>query len=72
MWFYSLPKHDQISLPPEKIYMDYLGAVKYGNLFALDVGPDYAGRLREIDVQTLRKVGERIRTGRTTSPPNRP
>ncbi len=61
MWFYSLPKHDQLCLPAEKIYADYLGAVKFGNLFSLDVGPDYAGRLRDIDVQTLQKVGQFIR-----------
>jgi alpha-L-fucosidase len=61
MWFYSLPKHDQLCLPAEKIYADYLGAVKYGNIFSLDVGPDYAGRLRDIDVQTLRRVGQYIR-----------
>ena len=53
MWFYSLPGHDQLCLPAEKLYADYLGAAKYGNLFALDVGPDYAGRLREIDVQNV-------------------
>ncbi len=62
MWFYSLPKHDQLCLPAEKIYADYLGAVKCGNIFSLDVGPDYAGKLRDIDVQTLRQVGEMIRT----------
>jgi alpha-L-fucosidase len=62
MWFYSLPKHDGLCHPAEKLYADYLGAVKYGNIFALDVGPDYDGRLRDIDVQTLRKVGEMIRT----------
>ena len=62
MWFYSLPNHDALCLPAEKLYRDYLGAVKYGNIFSLDVGPDYAGRLREIDVQTLRKVGEMIRS----------
>ena len=61
MWFYSLPKHDQLCLPPEQIYADFQGAVKYGNLFSLDVGPDYAGRLREIDVKTLRRVGQYIR-----------
>jgi len=60
-WFYSLPEHDRLVHPPEKIYRDYLGAVKYGNLFSLDVGPDYRGRLREIDVQTLREVGRMIR-----------
>ena len=36
--------------------------MKFGNIFSLDVGPDYAGRLREIDVQTLRQVGEMIRS----------
>ncbi len=61
MWFYSLPEHDQLCLPAAKIYADYVGAVKHGNLFSLDVGPDYAGRLREIDLQTLRQVGAMIR-----------
>jgi alpha-L-fucosidase len=63
MWFYSLPKHDALCLPSERLYRDYLGAARFGNLFALDVGPDYAGRLRAVDVQTLRKVGEMIRAG---------
>ena len=61
MWFYSLPEHDELCHRPEKLYRDYLGAVQYGNLFSIDVGPDYAGKLREIDVRTLRKVGEMIR-----------
>jgi alpha-L-fucosidase len=61
MWFYSLPEHDQLCLPAEKIYQDYVGAVKFGNIFSIDVGPDYAGNLRQIDVQTLHKVGEMIR-----------
>ena len=61
MWFYSLPEHDHLVLPAERIYRDYLGAVKYGNVFALDVGPDYSGRLREIDVKTLHTVGRFIR-----------
>ncbi len=60
-WFYSKPKYDGMALPAKKIYQDYLGAVKYGNLFSLDVGPDYAGKLREIDVKTLREVGRMIR-----------
>jgi len=62
MWFYSLPEHDGLVLPPEKLYRDYLGAVKHGNVFALDIGPDYRGRIRDIDVATLRKVGEMIRS----------
>jgi alpha-L-fucosidase len=67
VWFYSLPKHDGLCHTAEKIYADYLGAVQYGNIFSLDVGPDYAGKLREIDVQTLRKVGQYIR-GELKSP----
>jgi alpha-L-fucosidase len=61
VWFYSLPRHDGLCLPAEKLYADYLGAVKYGNIFSLDAGPGYNGKLRDIDVETLRKVGEMIR-----------
>ena len=71
-WFYSLPKHDQLCLPAEKIYADYLGAVKYGNIFSLDVGPDYAGKLRDIDVKTLRQVGEMIRNEQKAATPTKP
>jgi len=46
----------------DKLYRDYLGAVKFGNIFSLNIGPDYAGRLREVDVRTLRKVGDMIRS----------
>ena len=67
MWFYSLPRHDGLCRSAESLYKDYLGAVKYGNVFALDVGPNYAGRLREIDVKTLRTVGQLIR-GEITIP----
>lgn len=61
--------HDGFCDPADKIYADSLGAVKYGNLFSLDVGPDYAGRLREIDVRTLRQVGEMIRNKAPVSLP---
>ncbi len=61
MWFYSLPIHDGLCRSAAALYKDYLGAVKYGNVFALDAGPDYEGKLREIDVKTLRAVGEMIR-----------
>ena len=44
-----------------KLYRDYLGAVKFGNIFSIDVGPDYQGKLRQIDVETLRKVGTMIK-----------
>ena len=56
-WFYSLPKHDNLCHPAEKIYKAYLGAVKYENIFSLDVGPNYEGKIRRIDVETLAKVG---------------
>ena len=65
-WFYSLPKHDKLCLSAGKIYEDYLGAVKYGNIFSLDVGPNYNGKLRAIDVETLRQVGEMIRADAPT------
>ena len=61
MWYYSLPLHDQLCMPAKDIYRDYVGAVKYGNIFSLDVGPDYHGQIRAIDVKTLRKVGKYIR-----------
>lgn len=61
MWFYSLPAHDNLVHPAGKLYSDYLGAVKYGNIFSIDVGPDYQGKLRDIDVSTLRRAGALIR-----------
>ncbi len=61
MWFYSLPVHDGLCYPAAKLYRDYCSAVKQGNIFSLDAGPDYAGKLREVDVATLRQVGEMIR-----------
>ncbi len=59
-WFYSLPKHDNLCKSPEDLYKDYLGAVKYRNIFSIDVGPDYEGKIRDIDVKTLLKVGKYI------------
>ena len=64
MWFYSLPEHDELCKPAEDIFKDYLGAVKYGNIFSLDVGPDYEGKIRKIDVKTLQQVGELITKSR--------
>ena len=61
MWFYSLPKHDNLCQKAEDIYNDYLGAVKHGNIFSLNIGPNYEGKLRQIDVETLKQVGEQIR-----------
>lgn len=61
-WFYSLPKHDNLCYPAEKLYKDYINAVKYGNIFSINIGPDYAGKIRAIDVKTLMQVGEMIRS----------
>lgn len=63
-WFYSLPQHDTLCLPADKLYQDYLGAVKFGNIFSIDVGPDYEGKIRAIDVKTLAEVGRMIRAGK--------
>lgn len=60
-WFYSLPKHDNLVHPAKKIYSDYLGAKKHGNIFSINVGPNYEGRIRDVDVEVLKKVGELIK-----------
>ena len=61
-WFYSLPKHDRLCHPAEKIYHDYAGAVKHGNIFSLNVGPNYEGRIRDIDVKTLKAVRKMMKS----------
>jgi len=66
-WFYSLPIHDTLCHRPEKVYNDYIGAVKYGNIFSIDVGPDYKGRLRDIDVKALKQVGKMIKAQNTVA-----
>ena len=60
-WFYSLPEYEDVCHPAEKLYEDYMGAVKYGNIFSIDVGPRPDGKLRDIDVKTLTEVGRMIR-----------
>ncbi len=60
MWFYSLPRHDNLCHPAGKLYKDYQAALKYGNLFSINIGPNYAGKIRDIDVKTLKEVGELI------------
>jgi hypothetical protein len=69
MWFYSLPKHDQLCHSAEKVYLDYAGAVQHGNIFSINVGPNYAGRLRDVDVKTLGIVGKYIRKALIPPPP---
>lgn len=60
-WFYSLPKHDNLCKPAKDIYKDYLGALKYENIFSINVGPNYEGKIRAIDVKTLTEVGKMIK-----------
>jgi alpha-L-fucosidase len=60
-WFYTMPEWDQRVVPAGTIYRDYLAAVRSDNIFSLDVAPDRAGKIRAIDVKTLREVGEMIR-----------
>ena len=62
-WFYSLPEYEDVCHPAGKIYEDYVSAVRYGNIFSLDVGPRPDGSLRDVDVRTLREVGRMIREG---------
>ncbi len=54
-WFYSLPKHDTLCHSASKIFEDYKEAVRYGNIFSVNVGPNYEGKIREIDVKTLKR-----------------
>ena len=60
-WFYSIPEHDNLCHPASKIFEDYKGAVRYGNIFSLNIGPNYEGRIRDIDVKTLQEVGKMIK-----------
>jgi len=62
-WFYTNPDNDGVVLPAEQIVQLYRDGVKHGNIFSLDVGPNRAGKLRDIDVKTLKEVGRRIREG---------
>jgi alpha-L-fucosidase len=61
MWFYSLPKHDQLVHPTKKLFDDYLGALKFGNIFSINIGPNYDGKIRDVDVKVLNEVGQLIR-----------
>ena len=60
-WFFNTGAPEYPNLPAAKLYVDYCGTVKYGNIFSLDVGPNLAGKLRDRDVQTLRQVGAMIK-----------
>lgn len=61
IWFYSLPKHDNLKGDAQKVYKDYLDAGKYGNIFSLNIGPNYEGKLRKVDIEVLKEVGVLIR-----------
>ena len=60
-WFYTMPEWDTRVVPAADIYQDYLAAVKSDNIFSLDVAPDRAGKIRDIDLKTLHEIGELIR-----------
>jgi hypothetical protein len=45
----------------EKICKDYLGAVKFSNIFSLDVELDYKGEIWVIDIKTLQETGRMIK-----------
>lgn len=60
-WFYSLPEHDELCYPASKIFEDYQAAKEYQNIFSVNIGPNYEGRIRDIDVKTLREVGKLIK-----------
>jgi len=68
MWFYSLPIHDNLCHPASKVYGDYKGAQEYGNIFSINIGPNYEGKIRDIDVRTLKQVGEMIREAAGSQP----
>ncbi|WP_293740143.1 alpha-L-fucosidase [Parabacteroides sp. ASD2025] len=65
-WFYSLPKHDGLCHSADKLFEDYKGAVKYGNIFSVNIGPDYKGKIRDIDVKTLKEVGRLVKQHQKT------
>jgi alpha-L-fucosidase len=58
---YSGPQDEGKVMAAEEIVKFYRDAVAVGNLFTLAIGPDRAGRFREIDVKTLREAGRMIR-----------
>ena len=66
-WFYTNPENDDRCLPAKTLYEQYAGVVRHGCIFSLDVGPDRSGRLRKIDVETLKKVGQMVRDPPPTS-----
>lgn len=66
MWFYSLPQHDHLCHPAKKLFDDYQSAVRHHNIFSIDVGPDKSGKLRDIDIKTLREVGQMIQSTKTS------
>ncbi len=71
-WFYSLPKHDNLCHPASKVFKDYQGAMEHGNIFSINIGPNYAGKIRDIDVKTLKEVGGMIRSGSARRPQESP
>ncbi len=67
-WFYTNPQDEDKAMPAGDIAGLYAEAVEVGSLFSLAIGPDRTGRLRAIDVKTLREVGRMIRAASTDVP----
>lgn len=66
-WFYSLPEHDNLCHSVDKLFEDYKEAVKYRNIFSVNIGPDYKGKIRDIDVKTLKELGRLVKQYRKSS-----
>ena len=59
-WFYQKPDWDNVCIQPERVAIDYFGAVKLGCVFDLAIAPMTNGKLRPVDIALLKKVKEYI------------
>lgn len=69
MWFYD-PSAGDSCRSAQDLYATYLGALKHGLFFELGVSPNRDGKLRNVEVETLRDVGEMIRKPKPPRPPS--
>jgi len=61
--FHPLPRHDNLCHPASRVFKGYQGAT--GHIFSINIGPNCAGKIRNIDVKTLKQVGEMMRAARS-------
>lgn len=45
---------------PDAARAEHVRDLKFGNIFSINVGPNYQGRIRDVDAKTLKKVGAMI------------